>query len=533
MSWLDAFKKSSGSAVWYLALVVVLPILTLSLAGMVFLWQNDLLLLVLAGWLAVTLAGYAFFTITERGNDTSASATETLPESLAEKSYWTDRDLQVWHDTVAHIESRLTDSPAWEALPDECLQLLSQVSAQYNPGVFDNAKADDRSSKQLPYRFTLPEALIVLSVASERYRTIILEHVPFAEKISVASLLNLYASQQTIKSGYSWFNTIRRTVRLSNPVAAAIGELRDQFTNRVFDHFSENVQTELKRLLLQEVAQVGIDLYSGNLKSSNGELERYRSTAYLHDATRQSEPVEPLRVVLIGQVSSGKSSLVNALIESLQAETDILPSTDTCTAHQLALDGIPAMHLIDTVGLTSSAESRQAALKLAMDADMIVLVAQANRPARDPDQLLIEAIQDAFSASAARRMPAMMLVMTHVDQLKPMNLWSPPYELDSDDRKAQNMMQALRSAITQIGLPADIASIPVCVNSEKGYYNIDAVAAQIMLLQSDATLTQLNRRRAELNKKPVSWNDRWQQVKRTGLVLGRAAIGKQSSSIDK
>ncbi len=534
MKLLSLFRSTARSAVWYVALVIVLPMVSLSILGLLYLWQNNYLLLVLAGWLVITLAGYGLFRFLPRERQmatgtrsaTTENLTETLPDRLDEQADWTDQDRALWQTMCAVIEERLKEDMPWQGLPDETLELLSIVSSHYNPR--RGGKSGDGSGG-LEYRFTLPEALLVLSVASARYRNVILQHIPFAEKVTVASLVTLYDRQHDIRTGYTWLNNIRRTLRLANPLAAAIGELRDQFTNRVFDHLSNNVQRDLKRLLLQEVVQVGMDLYSGRLKTSTAELQDYRSRAYQEDLQQSAPLIEPLRIVIIGQTSAGKSSLINSLADTLNAEIDILPTTDRLVTHRLQLEGAAPMHLIDTVGLDQDSTDPDTLTRLAVHADMVLLTVRANQPARAPDQQVWEILQEAFANLPRRRPPPLMLVMTHIDQLTPRALWSPPYVLDSDDRKAVSIRAALQSALVQIGLPEGTPAVPVCLSVEKGRYNVEAVAAQLMMLQDNATLTQLNRRRVERGEQAVSWQQRWSQVKRLGQVLGRAATGRSES----
>lgn len=531
------FRNTTRTAMWYVSLVVILPLISLSLLGLAFLWQNDYLLAVVGIWLVITLAGYALFHFMTRRQqrpraiepDKAETLPGTLPEQLDEQADWTEQDRQLWRTLCTHIDERLNNELPWQGLPDESLELLSAVSSHYNPQLM-NAKGDGERPQGLEYRFTLPEALLVLSVASARYRNVVLLHIPFAERVTVASLVTLYDRQHSIRTGYTWLNNIRRTLRLANPVAAAIGELRDQFTNRVFDHLSSTVQRDLKRLMLQEVVQVGMDLYSGRLKTSAAELQDFRSRAYQEDLQQKAPLVEPLRIVILGQTSAGKSSLINALAETLHAEIDILPSTDRRVTHRLQLDGAAPMHLIDTVGLDQDLTESEAVSgtleALAANADMILLIVRANQPARAPDQQLWSKLQQSFVKMPRRRPPTLMLVMTHIDQLTPKSQWNPPYALDSDDRKASSIRAALQSALTQIGLPVETPAVPVCLAVQKGRYNVEAVAAQLMMLQDNATLTQLNRRRVERGEQSISWGQRWSQVKRLGQVLGRAATGR-------
>lgn len=522
------FRQSTGSAVWYGLVVVLLPVISLCVLGLIYLWQQNQLLWVLLGWLAITLAGYAIYSLWPARQTTDhrsgqQGSDSSLPDTLDARAYWTEQDLLIWKSSCATIESRLAEGIHWDQLPQHSVMLLSEVSSHYRQGAVPNADTH-QPVKGLEYRFTLPEALLVLSVASNRYRDIILRHIPFAESVTVSSLITLYERQHEIQTGFTWFNRARRTLRLANPLGAVIGELKDQFTNRVFDQLSDNVQTDLKRLLLQEVAQVGIDLYSGKLKSSSQEMQAYRSAAFQEDQQRESIALEPIRVILVGQTSAGKSSLINALSDTLQAETDILPTTDAVQIHAMTLEAAHPIHLVDTVGLDGSASRVDELTRLAADADLIVFLARANQPARAPDQQLHEALTARFDAQPNRRLPPIMLVVTHVDQLSPRNQWDPPYDLNSDDRKAATMAAALASCTEQIGLGPSVPVIPVCLSKDKGYYNVEAVAAQLMLLQDEATLSQWNRRRVERGQHSISWGERWGQVKRLGLVIGKAAI---------
>ena len=338
------------AAVWYVLLVFVLPMITLMGVGLVYLWQNDWFFPVTVSWLVVTLSGYAVYRlwpehrrvpITKKAllkgdNDADVEnrLLEDLPTRLDERADWSRVDREVWHLSVKTVEDILAQKPQWQALPELALELLTGISEHYatlNRGTsLEPGSSSSKTSKTsgMSYRFTLPEMLLVLSITSSRYRQLLLSHVPFAERIRISAILSLYAKQNQIITGAGWINNVRRTARLVNPLAAVAGELRDQFTDRIFTSLSEKVQNDLKRLLLQELVQVGMDLYSGRLKSTDEELSSYLSQSHAEDRLARAVPTEPLRVVLLGQVSAGKSSLVNALVNVLKAETDILPTTE-------------------------------------------------------------------------------------------------------------------------------------------------------------------------------------------------------------
>ncbi|MFK7862309.1 MAG: GTPase family protein [Granulosicoccus sp.] len=559
--------KSQKAAVWYVLLVFCLPLVTLVVLGLIMLWQNDWLIFVSVIWLLLTLTGYALYRLwpatllsaatTQSVSDnvtlqdparaqgsnedelqTDDSVDAKLPMRLEQRADWTALDNRVWLRALETVELTLKKKPQWEELPELSLAMLTAVSDFYNIENDLSLKKDSRKTAGVSdktYSFTLPEVLLVLSITSSRYRQLVLDYIPFADKIKVSALLSLYARQDQIKTSAKWINTIRRTTRFANPLAAITAELRDQFTNRIFTNLSEKVQNDLKRLLLQELVQVAMDLYSGRLKSSVSELSDYRSESYLRDADSHVLPTEPLRIVLAGQLSSGKSSLINALVNRLEAETDILPTTGNKTVHALhwtdknsdshECETAPEpLHLIDTVGLSESLETLESLVDITQQADLLIWVARANQPARAPDLALHQALREAFASQPVRRPAPVLLVLTHIDQLKPKAIWQPPYDLGSDVAKAVSIKQAIESTRQQIGLLDSTPVVPVCLASNLAPYNVDLVAAQIMLLQTDATQTQLNRRRTERDSNSVSWRDRWNQASKLGTVSGKVLI---------
>ena len=546
------------AAVWYVLLVFVLPMITLMGAGLVYLWQNDWFIPVAISWLIVTLSGYVVYrlwpehrraptakkALQEDGSaaDEENRLLEDLPTRLDERADWSRVDREVWHLSVKSVEDILAQNPQWQALPELALELLTSVSGHYatlNRGTSLEPGSSSRKTRKtsgMSYRFTLPEMLLVLSITSSRYRQLLLSHVPFAERIRISAILSLYARQNQIITSAGWINNVRRTARLINPLAAVAGELRDQFTNRIFSTLSDKVQNDLKRLLLQELVQVGMDLYSGRLKSTDEELSRFESQSYAEDRSAKAEPIEPLRVVLLGQVSAGKSSLVNALVNVLEAETDILPTTDKTTVHTLSLTdtasktqpvdeeetSAPAdVHLIDTVGLVDDKDSIDTALLSAQQADLLIWVTRATQPARAPEAELNKALIQNYTNDPALRPPPVLLVVSHVDKLSPKAEWEPPYDLSSDERKAQNIKRAIDSCRQQIGLHELTPGIPIALAQQHEAYNVDALIAQILLLRSEAVQVQLNRRRLERDANVGGWSDRWDQASKLGTVTGK------------
>lgn len=527
---LSSFSKlgrSTNYALWYFVLVIFLPAITLVVGGLIYFWQHNLLLIVVVIWLAISAISYVAFihwpakiALQKLANPSnSATATshstesDSLPQKLAPKSDWSPTDIDVWDRCCLAIEETLTQQLEWQAMPELALSQLARISAEY--------KGDKKSAA---LQFTVPELLLVVSVASSRYRQLVVDYVPYIDKISVAKAHTLLSHKENLKSGYKWLNRLRRTTRLINPASAVVSELRDLITNKVFTEANLAIQHDLKRLLLQEVTQVGIDLYSGKLVASEIELAAYRSHSSIKDNERQFIPAEPLRILLIGQSSTGKSSLINALSQELQAEIGVLPVTNQISVHQLQFDDSTMVNLIDTPGIDGVDETRSQLLNEALEADLIIWLVKATQPARAPDQEVYSKLQATWTDNSARLPAPMIMALTHIDQLSPKSLWEPPFDLSGVDQKSKSIVAAANSAQMNIGLPDDMPTVPLYLGGKHDQYNVDAVAAQIMMLTDKSLNVQRNRRRLELGASAISWRDRWQQTKKLGRVLGQSVV---------
>jgi len=526
------FGKASTSAILYFLLIVALPLATLIVFGLAFLWQNNLLLQTTAIWLLIAAIAYvalmywpkhkaaqlAIDTDSDHQDHTDATTTKenkALPLQLPARADWTTTDLEQWQRCCVSIETQLESQPDWQSLPELALEQLASIAAQYH-GTGKNAQ----------FQFTVPELLLVVSVTSSRYRQLVIEYVPFIDKFSIATGTALFDHKENIGTGYKWFNRLRRTARLLNPASAVVGELRDLISNKIFSQASEAVQNDLKRLLLQEAAQVGIDLYSGKLIVSDEQLSGYRSNAAIADEQRQVSPAEPIRIVLIGQTSSGKSSMVNALSDALQAETDVLPTTEKLTVHALRIDGEPVANLIDTPGIDDTQSTYELLLDSAIEADLIIWLVKATQPARAPDQQLLDNINHHYSQQIQKLPAPVIMALTHIDQLSPKNQWQPPYDLQGDKPKAKSITAAINASRSAIGFSDETLVIPLFLGDAHAHYNVDALASQIMLLNDESINVQLNRRRLELGSKSNNWQARWSQTKKLGRVIGKSIVRK-------
>jgi predicted GTPase len=218
-----------------------------------------------------------------------------------------------------------------------------------------------------------------------------------------------------------------------------------------------------------------------------------------------------------GQTGSGKSSLVNALANEVEAAVDPLPSTARFTAYRLMHEGLPAALIVDSPGL-SGGEGHARLIEAVDDCDLLLWVVSAARAARDIDASALAAIRTHFAARSNRRRPPMLPVLTHIDQLRPFNEWQPPYDLASPARgKAMTIRDALQAAGRDLGFAAD-EIVPVRADTAAAPYNIDALWAKLVELLPEAQRARLLRTLADA-RSASNWAAIWSQAVNAGRVI--------------
>src|SRR5262249_9556764 len=142
-----------------------------------------------------------------------------------------------------------------------------------------------------------------------------------------------------------------------------------------------------------------IELYSGRLRVG---AVRYRqimghgtqaAVADESGATAQVGPRQQVTIALVGQVKTGKSSLINALLGEQRALCDVLPATSGVDRYELRAENFPAkLVLLDTPGYSHAgprADQLDATHEAIRDSDIVFLILHAKNPARQADVDLV------------------------------------------------------------------------------------------------------------------------------------------------
>ena len=273
---------------------------------------------------------------------------------------------------------------------------------------------------------------------------------------------------------------------IANPPAGAMREIELMVSGGNASWLSEQSMGIAQAILLEEVAYSAVELYSGRLKFSDAELLDMSLAERNADRARLAEPDAPIRILVVGQTSAGKSTLINALLEEDQAETDAAPTTPGFVTHETVI-GNTACVLIDSRGLDGSDAAYASLLAEMQSADMILWAVRCNRPSRAIDQRLLQRFQASFDAKPERQRPFIVFAATWIDALLPGWPFPENYLTPAAQAMAGEVVLALSNDL------GGLNPIPVCATSPT--WNIDAVKGTIAAHIGSAIKTQRNRRR--------------------------------------
>ncbi|MDH5933705.1 GTPase family protein [Vibrio splendidus] len=450
------------------------------------------------------------------GEDTAESESQhnkaDINDALVKASTdWSQKELSIWNDSKHHVRQQLMVDIEWGNLDQTGLEVLEFVAKK-----FDKKSLD----------FSIPEGLKLFEEVSRRYKLVVREHIPGIEYLKVSYIKAGYEAYdkygelgQKIVKAAIWGNHLKNLYLNPLKVVSDLG--REQATSSMTRGVVDDMQHAAKQALLDEVAAVAIDLYSGRFSIEDEALKA--SDVSELDEQRFAPELEPVRIVLVGQTSSGKSSLINALKQELVAEVDVLPSTDTSTVYNAFVDDND-VRVVDLQGLDGNPKTEALMLKEMIQADVVLWVLKANQSARDLDKQLKDRF-DAFyddPKNISRKKPIVVSVVNQVDRLKPVDDWQPPYDLENPtSTKAKIIAQALE--YNHILLQTDIV-LPLAIAPEKEQFGLDILRQTLIERIADANNVQRNRQRLEAMKRGTSVKGQLNKAVKAGKKVAPSAL---------
>jgi uncharacterized protein len=342
--------------------------------------------------------------------------------------FWTPRD-------VAAISVIEEFSRSGETIDSKSIVDMDRFYRDARELAFRLAKhyhAGDHANLVNP--LTLVEILSAVHLAVEDLEEWTLNNVPASDLATIGQLGRIPDLLNTVdlvqKIAFVVSAVLNPAKLLAYPLwrksARVTAELQNELIRGFYHHY------------LRQLGYYLIEMYSGRLR---GGSRRYRSEfAQMPTAVRawagDTGEMEQLKAIsttiaVMGQVKAGKSSLINALVQAQVCVTGILPETREVKRYQYTIPGSTnTVTLLDTPGYSEADVSRQQLREIqsASDqADIVLLVMAANVPARDSDVRVVRALAEHYRGKQQLRPPAIVVVLTHIDRLRPVREWAPPY----------------------------------------------------------------------------------------------------------
>ncbi len=437
---------------WVLIALTAVPVTLYIVVGAYALWKTNLLIWL---WWILPVGWALSFLLVKLWP--AHSKPDAAPPSA---KHWTPRDQEAAQIVLGYQEQVDSVTPAQltssQFYIDQFQSLSNELAAYYHPHA-----ADPFSS------LTVPELAAAVRLVADDLEQIVLNSLPGSRLLTVNQWRSFGDTPK-------WANRIRNSVWAGSILINPLNIARYGVSRGTIDKVSSGIQSELlATIYLRFIRQVGFYLIEMNSGRLRGGADEYRSS---FEASQRS--IENIRdsktntvtIGLIGQVSSGKSSLVNCIVSGAEAAVDMLPQTERIKRYSLPIQQTDSQRKMNIVLLDSPGygESGASALQLAeiemalSQSDMILLAVDAHSPARAADVETLKKISDRMADNPNLKPPPIIAVLTHIDLLPPARQWSPPYDLENPKSpKAQNIAQAVDYTKEVFG-DSIIGAVAVC-----------------------------------------------------------------------
>ncbi|MGR9085639.1 MAG: GTPase family protein [Gammaproteobacteria bacterium] len=461
-----------------LLFLVLLPWLALFVLGGLWLWQNHYLMAAIP----VLLSSYGIAWLLGQRMRQDQPLPPTLP-TVDPDDRWSPASQEIWDkiDILAKElkpgDYDLTNSSALTALAQ---RIIAEVAVHFRPEA-------ERAELDVPLR----NFLLIIEQVSRDMRELLDTRVPFSHLITVHDGLQLYRWTEKLRQA----NFVRRTLSMAvSPFTAIPLELRQFFAGKIAGYPKGLLERWLLQTLVKKVGYYAIALYSGHCMPPS-----------LLPA--EPEPADsplarkPVRVLVAGQEKAGKSSLINGLLGEFKAPADVLPVTDALRKYTLRHPDMADVSIYDSPGYGDGSQWLKHDSQQFGDFDLILLVCSALQAGRKADCRFITELRNWYGTRLDLRMPPILAVVSHIDQLRPVREWKPPYDIENpDNEKARNIRGAVDDVASTLQLPREDC-VPACLSKPADCYNIEAVLTGMVSKLPESLRSQYLRALSEGKRK--------------------------------
>jgi predicted GTPase len=510
---------------WLLVLALVfLPWVVLFVAGSIWFWEKGYL------WHYLAISGVCTLVCWPLVKWLRASNLPLNTATVEPSWTWPPSGHKAWAE-IEQIAKRAQDAdlaidrpePLWNTL----YEVLDVVARAYHP----------KSSKPA-LEVPVPHVLKVIELAAGDLREAFSENVPGSHILTLHDFTRL---NKLATLGQQSYFLYRIAYFGLNPIAALFREARDFVGGKLLTASTDEVKRWAVGYFVKKAGFYAIQLYSGQLVLADVEFQQYKTPQSKSDAAQagaQQEALaeEPLRVLVLGQVKAGKSSLVNALFGEVRAAVDIIPTTKHVTPYVLERDGIERAIILDTAGYEDVSRVEDAFSQLRdhlLECDLVLVACSVKSAARGADRRLLDELRAFFAADPHRAMPPVVVALTHIDALRPFAEWNPPYNLALPSNvKAKNILDALHSVAEDLAIEPEQV-VPICLRPDYAYNVDEGLVGAILQNLNEAQRVRCLRCLRQYHEEEY-WRQLWQQAANSGKLLWKHgatwALGRKKTS---
>ena len=444
-----------------IGLLVFLPVVIYGVLGGFALWETGLLRrawwVAPVFWLAAWLLGQFW----------RAGHPLRLGHAVPIAAHWTPRDEQ-GALIVREFQQQVDQlTPAQLTDPDFYRQQAQMLATALARNYFPEAP-DPFSS------LTVPEVLAAVRLALDDMEQWLLTSLPGSRLLSIKQW-------QSLQHAPKWIRRIQNTTWAASILMNPANIARLWTSRMTADPITTELQTEVLAVIyLRFIREMGfylIEMNSGRLRGGADAYRRHFQSGPGHPAeqSEQQSPVasgaQTVNVALVGQVSSGKSSLINALTGVHQAAVDLLPKTREVHRYQASFGAPPVrVSLLDTPGYGeagASAEQLGEIREALRESHAVLVVMDGHSPAREADRRTLGDVAAWYQSQPQLKRPPMLGIVTHVDLLRPVLEWAPPYEWREPSRPKEQAMHDAVAYVRELFGSSLATVVPVCSDVAK------------------------------------------------------------------
>lgn len=374
--------------------------------------------------------------------------------------HWTPRDREA-AEIVLRYQNQF-ESLTPQQLTDAQFYLQQFQELAHDLATYYHPEAADPFSS-----LTIPELSAAVRLVADDLEQIVLHSLPGSRLLTVQQWRSFGKTPQ-------WANRIRNSVWAGSILINPLNIARYGVSRGTIDKVSSGIQSELlATIYLRFIRQVGFYLIEMNSGRLRGGADQYRSA---FEASQRSvdnlnaAPADTITIGVIGQVSAGKSSLINGITGDTDAAVDLLPETKSTKRY-----GFPLKQsgwgekmnvvLLDSPGYGQHGTDVQQLNEMEtalVESDMILLAIDAHSPARSADVETLRKIANRFEKIPHLKPPPVIAVLTHIDLLPPAGEWSPPYDLQNPNSAKEKSIAGAVQYTKEVFGNSIVDAVAVC-----------------------------------------------------------------------